>query len=185
MKRHHRLAQRYARVLYDLGRESSELDRVGADLSRVLDVFGEHPELRQRFESLTVSAREKEQLIASVFGDRIHRWVRNLLLLLVRRRREALLDDIGAEFGALCDREAGIVEAEVQAATDLDDDTRRRLEEELACALGARHVRLAVRRVPELLGGLVVKVGDRRLDASLRRRLVQLHRQIVTGDGRT
>ena len=185
MKPQRRLAHRYARVLYDLGRESSELDRVGEDLARVLDVFGEHPELRQRFESLIVPAREKQELIESVFGDRVHRWVRNLLLLLVRRHREALLADIVAEFAALRDREAGILEAEVEAAAELDADTRRRLGEELARALGAREVRLSVRQRPELLGGLVVKIGDRRLDASLRRRLVQLHRQLATGGGRS
>jgi len=177
------LAQRYARVLYDLGRESSELDRLAADLDRVLDVFDEHPELRQRFVSLAVPAREKFELIASVFGDRVHRWVGNLLRLLVRRRREALLPDIVAEFTALRDREAGVVEAEVEAAAELDAATRQRLEEELARTLGARRARLAVRVRPELLGGLVVKVGDRRLDASLRRRLLQLHRQLATGGG--
>ncbi|QIA26229.1 ATP synthase F1 subunit delta [Thermaerobacter sp. PB12/4term] len=175
------LAQRYARVLYDLGRESSELDRLAADLARVLDVFGEHPELRQRFESLAVPARDKQQLIESVFGDRVHLWVGNLLRLLVRRRRENLLPDIVAEFTALRDREAGVLEAEVEAAAELHAATRQRLEEELARSLGARQVRLAVRVRPELLGGLVVKIGDRRLDASLRRRLVQLHRRLATG----
>jgi len=184
MKPRRRLAHPYARVLYDLGRESSELDRVAEDLNRVLDVFAEHPELRERYESLTVPARDKQALVESVFGDRVHRWVRNLLLLLVQRRRESLLADIVAEFAALRDREAGIVEAEVEAATELDDDVRRRLGEQLARIFGAREVRLKVRQAPELLGGLVVKIGDRRIDASLRRRLVQLHRRLVEAGGR-
>ena len=80
-------------------------------------------------------------------------------------------------------KQLGVLEAEVEAAAELDAATRQRLEEELARTLGARRVRLAVRVRPELLGGLVVKVGDRRLDASLRRRLLQLHRQLATGGG--
>jgi len=174
-----RVARRYAAALFALVRERGAVDRFVAELERVLRELREQPLLRVMLEHPRVARERKEQLLQQAFGG-LSREVRNLLRLLVRKRREPYLAAIHAELVRLRDEAEGVRRVEVRAAIPLPDDLRQQLHQRLERALGSR-VRMQVEVQPELLGGLVVQIGERRLDASLRRRLQLLRERIAAG----
>jgi F-type H+-transporting ATPase subunit delta len=106
--------------------------------------------------------------------------VRNLILLLVRRRRIEQLPRVVAEFIRLDDRRQGITHATATSAAPLTDPETRALTARLEQMTGGR-VELATDIDPDLLGGLVVRVGDRLIDGSVRGRLERLRNQLASG----
>ncbi|HET9051429.1 MAG TPA: ATP synthase F1 subunit delta, partial [Candidatus Dormibacteraeota bacterium] len=97
----------------------------------------------------------------------------NLVRLLVQRRRTDLLPRILEQYDRLADRASGRVRAEVTTAVALDRDQEARLRQELARHLGG-DVQTTVRQDPGIIGGLVVRIGDRVIDSSVRTRLREL-----------
>lgn len=174
-----RVARRYAEALFDLGRERGALEAYAAELARVAQAVRDEPRLRALLENPRVPQARKQQLLEEAFAD-LQPAVRNLLRLLVRKRRETYIGAVAAELERLRDQAAGIAAAEVRVAVPLAEDETERLQRRLERAFG-RRLRLSVRVQPELIGGLVVQVGDRRIDASLRRRLQALRERIATG----
>ncbi len=104
----------------------------------------------------------------------------NLFRLLRRKRRIALGPSIASYFGEMWDAERGVVRAELRTAVELDDERRQQIAGELTRRAGGT-VELTARVEPELLGGAVVRVGDRLIDGSARTRLRALRAQLVSG----
>lgn len=178
---HSRVARRYAAALFQLGRERGELEGYVADLEGIVRALDEQPALRSLLENPRIQPRRKEELLRQSFGG-VSEAVRNLLRLLVRKRREAYVRAIWSELVRMRDEAEGIARAEARVAVELAPQEVDALRQRLERALG-RRLRLQVRVQPELIGGLVVQIGDRRLDASLRRRLQALRERIAAGDG--
>lgn len=101
----------------------------------------------------------------------------NLFRLLRQKSRLALGPSIASFFRELLDAERGILRAEVTSASPLDDDQRRRLLDKLTRETG-KQVELETRVDPSLIGGLVVRIGDRMIDGSTRHRLRSLRTQL-------
>ena len=101
----------------------------------------------------------------------------NLMRLLRRKKRLALGGSIASFYRELLDIERGIVRVEVTSATPLDDAQRQRLLEKLASETG-KQVELEMRVDPSILGGIVVRIGDRMVDGSTRQRLRSLRTQL-------
>ena len=106
--------------------------------------------------------------------------VRNLILLLVRRHRIEQLPRVAAEFRRLDDARQGITQATATSAVPLDPDEVRALTARLEQSTGGR-IALDVQVDPSLLGGLVVRVGDRLIDGSVRGRLERLRNRLISG----
>lgn len=176
-----RVGRRYAAALFEIGRERGRVDRYLDELRGVLAALRAQRALRGLLENPRVPVARKEELVRQAFPG-LSAEVASLLRLLLRKRREGYLEAVVAELQRLRDEAAGIASAEVRTAVPLAGEDAERLRERLERALGRRlRLRLEVR--PELIGGLVVQVGDRRLDASLRRRLQLLGERIAAGAG--
>ena len=107
-------------------------------------------------------------------------WLRNLLLLLMRRRRLAHAGRVAADFRRLYNRRAGIVEATATSAAPLSADEVRTLRERIAAIAGTgRQVDLQLAVDPSLLGGITVRLGDKLIDGSVRGRLERLRGQLA------
>ena len=104
----------------------------------------------------------------------------NFLALLIQRRAVTLLPRIQREFQALADAARGVQRVEVRSAIDLDQGEQQRIQELLVAWL-EKDVRLTTRLEPELLGGLVMHIGDHLLDGSARGRLEALRRSLIAG----
>jgi len=168
------LALRYATALYDLADERAALDLVADDLRSLRTLIAESADLRRMILSPVIGRADQGKAIA-VLAERaaLQPLTRNFLGLLARNRRLFALPAMIERFLAALAFRRGEVTAEVAAAQALSPAQRDRLGEQLRRAVGQKvSVELSVD--PSLLGGLVVKIGSRMVDASLKGKLRRL-----------
>jgi F-type H+-transporting ATPase subunit delta len=168
------LADRYATALFDLADERRSLDQVSGDLRLVRAMLNESPELRRLVRSPILSRVEQGRAITAI-AERagLSPLMRSFLGLVAQNRRlfavPAMIDAFLARLAA----RRGEITAEVAAAQALTPAQLDAVNEQLRKAMGSK-VAVEVRVDPALLGGLVVKVGSRMVDASLRSKLHRL-----------
>jgi F-type H+-transporting ATPase subunit delta len=168
----------YARALFEAALEEGRLERVHEELTDFAATVAEVDELRSMLESPELESRSKAALLQEVLGD-ADELVRNFLLLLAEKGRAAELFEIVREFEALVAREQGILDVELTTAVELSQQDFDDLVERVGKASG-RKVRASRAVDPSLVGGLVLQVGSRRLDASIRGRLDRLRQELTT-----
>jgi F-type H+-transporting ATPase subunit delta len=173
------IARRYARAAVDsaAGKGSAEVERLAAGLTDFRDAYRESEELRELIHN-PVFEDEREQVLGRVLdGLGLSDDARGLVRLLAERGRVNILDSVTAEVEAIADERAGRVRAHVATALALTDKQRERVGKALERRLG-RTVLVTEHVDPELLGGLVCRVGDLTLDSSVRRQLEVLREQL-------
>jgi F-type H+-transporting ATPase subunit delta len=136
------------------------------------------PELQEILRNPQLDRRAKSAAIDAVAGD-ADPLVRNLLRLLVEKGRAAETDEIAAEFERLAAIEEGQLTVELTTAFELTDDEARTIVEQIERASG-RKIEATRSVEPELIGGIVLQAGSRRVDASVRGRLERLSRELAT-----
>jgi len=167
------VASRYAQALFDIACEQDTVDKWQAELEQVAEALGTSGDLQRALYHPRVTSSQKHALLAGVFEGRISKTPLDFLFLLVDRHREIYLADIVARFTALADARRGVVEAEVDSTLELSAAEKERLTAIME-KVTARKVRAKYQVNPALIGGVVVRIGDRVLDGSLRTRLVRL-----------
>jgi F-type H+-transporting ATPase subunit delta len=171
------IAEVYARALFEVAKENDDLDRIHDELNEFTDALSEDTELQQFFFSPYFSAAEKKEGVEKVVTGANEHFV-NFLKLLTERHRMPVLFRIRNAFNVLWAEENRLLPVSVTAAVDLDQslvkDIGKRIEEQTG-----RKVELSSKTDPEVLGGLVVQVGNMVLDASVRNRLEQLRKQVA------
>ena len=168
------VAGRYATALFELALEEKALDRVAADLDRFSQAFDASGDLARLVKSPVFSAEEQARALAAVLENlAIEGLTRNFLLLLAKNRRLYAAPDTIRAFRALLARHRGETSASVTSASKLTESQVTALKQALKAALD-KEVALEQRIDPSLLGGLVVKVGSRMIDTSLRTSLNSL-----------
>lgn len=161
-------ADRYASALFDLAKQDGALDAVQGDLRGLGALMTEHEALRRAIGNPAVSAEEKAAVFDAVaVAVNASPLVRNLLGVMARNRRAKALPGVIAAFDAMVAKENGVVSAHVASAVPLEDGEIAALAEALKSTVG-QSVELTSEVKPELLGGLVVQVGSRLYDSSLR-----------------
>jgi F-type H+-transporting ATPase subunit delta len=165
------VARRYAEAYFDLAREAGRIDAWRDDLARAVEML-ENPTVAEALRNPRVHIRDRVRLMMDLL-DGLQQPTRNLVRLLVERGRAGVLPTVLSRYQALADAASGLTRVEVVAAVPVDEALERRIAEVLGERLGGR-VRTTVRQDPDILGGLVVRIGDRVIDTSLRTRLQQL-----------
>lgn len=173
------IARRYARAIFELARAQGALEQVQGQLELVSGVLGPAEVLGKIFRNRLVPPEEKKALLIKVLADRVSSPVLAFLQVIIDKHRENYLPEIVAEFKSLADEARRILEVEVQTALPLEKSDLEILQRDLEARLGWQ-VRMKTSVAPELLGGLILKVGDRVLDGSVKRRLETLRRQLVS-----
>lgn len=173
-----KLARRYAIAVMTLAREQGAVERVGADLLTISKGIRQAGLAREFFVAPVVERREKERILRETFEGRVHPTALHALLLLVRKRREALLDTIVAEYLALQRTARGIQTLTVQSARALPQAERLRLTSRLE-ALYGKKFELTEVVDPRLIGGVRLMMGDRRIDGTIAGRLNALAYELV------
>jgi F-type H+-transporting ATPase subunit delta len=166
------VAERYASALFDLAVDESSLDRVEGELKGVGSLIDQSTDFRRLVKSPVFSAEEQGRAIAAI-ADRagLGGLTGKFLRLVARNRRLFALPDMVKAFHAMAARHRGEVSAEVTSAYPLSAEQVNDLKAALKAKLG-KDVALDQRVNPAILGGLVVKVGSRMIDTSLRTRLM-------------
>jgi F-type H+-transporting ATPase subunit delta len=166
------VAERYASALFDLAREDSSIEGIERALAALQGLIDESQDLRRLVESPVFSAEEQERAIGAV-ADRLGgpNLIGNFLRLLARNRRLFALPGAIRAFSEMAAQHRGEVTAEVTSAHALSAEHVSELKRALKEKLG-KDVALHARVNPAILGGLIVKVGSRMIDTSLRTRLM-------------
>lgn len=169
------VARNYAEALFAAG------DQFGEVLDAVAGAIQADERIAITLESPRVSKTAKGQILARALkGEAPVEFVR-FLQAVVRRGRQGLLAEIAQEYQVLLDQKLDRVHAGVTLVDDADARMQKQVVERLTKALG-REVRAYFRSDPRILGGVVVRVGDRIYDGSVRRRLTAIQRRMLTGE---
>ena len=168
------LSGRYASALFDLASEAGSVTAVESDLDRLAAALDESAELRALIRNPEVS----REALGRVFGGlsdhlKLAELTKNFLGVLARNRRAAELPAAIRAFHMIAAAQRGEVTAEVASAHPLTDEQLATLEQKLRAREG-RTVKVRTKVDPDLLGGLVVTIGSKRIDSSIRSRLNSL-----------
>jgi F-type H+-transporting ATPase subunit delta len=169
-------AKRYAIAAFELAQERGETDAWLKAVREIAEFMGD-TEVRRVLENSRVSQEPKMSLIAAALSD-LPALPLNLARLLVRKNRTALAPEIAAQFEQLIEAQRGVSRARAVTAVPMADAERDSLARRLREQTG-REVLLETEVDPELLGGVVVQIGDRLIDASTRARLRALRESLI------
>jgi F-type H+-transporting ATPase subunit delta len=168
------VAGRYATALFELALEQRALDQVAVDLDRFNEALDAFDDLLRLVKSPVFSAEEQGRALAAILKElKIEGLTRNFLLLAAKNRRLFATPDMIRAFRAMLARHRGEMSATVTAAAKLTESQVTALRQALKAALG-KEIMLDERVDAGLLGGLVVKIGSRMVDTSLRTKLNSL-----------
>ena len=168
-----KLALRYAEALYQLASEKQALDNVESELALIEKALADYSDLATLLYHPQMPVAAKKETINKVFGPQVSEYVRNFLLLLVDKRREAALPAIIKEFTVLANQARNIAEAEVTTAAPLSEGEKAALAAKLSGVTG-KNIVLRTRVDERLMGGVVVQLGDKLIDGSVVRQLASL-----------
>lgn len=164
------LAQKYAQAVYELAKEKQQLIAVEAQLSIVDQTISGHSELSTFLYHPRVPMAAKKDLIKNVFAQEVTVDVLNFLLLIVDKRRENLLPQIIEQFVALANEERNIAIAEVTTVLPLSEQAETALIQKLTKVVG-KNIQLKKHTDPSIIGGVIVRLGDKLIDGSVKRQL--------------
>ena len=171
------IAQVYARSLFEVAKEHDKLDVVREQLGEIADAIGESHDLQVFFFSPYFSTDEKVEGLRRALQDPDESVV-NFLDLLIEKHRMPALFRIRREFDALWEEENRLLPVQVTSAIELDESTVRQVGDAIGEQTG-RRIELTSEVDPGILGGIVLRVGNSILDASIRNRLEKLRKQVA------
>lgn len=177
------IARNYAEALLALAEKAGNREGWGTLIREVAEAMQRDETLRHFLESPRVSEDEKSRILGKAFQDRMPRLFVRYLQTLVAKRRQMLIPVIADEYFTLLDEVEGRLHATVTVARPLGDADRDQLASQLSRFVGKTVVpHLTVN--PAILGGVVVRIGDRVLDGSVRSRLQRLRGLMLAGAAR-
>jgi F-type H+-transporting ATPase subunit delta len=171
------LARVYSESLFDVAKEHGKLDRIRDELAEFTSALEQNRELSVFFFSPYFSTEEKEAGLKRAIVDADPTFV-NFLELLIENHRMPVIFRARRQFDTLYDREHKRLPVEVTSAVPLDEKVVRTLEQRVREQTG-QNVQLESKVDPDILGGIVLQVGNSILDASIRHRLDQLRREVA------
>jgi F-type H+-transporting ATPase subunit delta len=171
------IAQVYARALFDAAKEREELDEVREELATFADAVDGSRDLQVFLFSPYLSTDEKKEGLRRAIEGASETFL-NFLDVLVENHRMPAIFRIRRRFDELWQEEKRLLPVEITSAVDLDEATVRQVGDTIGEQTG-RSVELSSRVDPDILGGIVVRVGNVILDASIRNRLEQLRKQVA------
>lgn len=170
-------AKRYGQAAFDVAREHDLVDQWETDFQMISDILGD-PGMMDYFQSPAVPRGSKVDALTRMLPDDNQVLLRNLLLLLLERRRFHQIHEVAAVFQELVLRERGIVVARVTTAIDLTEDEMSLVKDRLSQILG-KQIEVLPQVNPEIIGGIVAQIGDDLFDGSVRTQLALLKRRLA------
>lgn len=169
-------ARRYAEAAFDVAGRDGDADRWVQELEEVASAI-QRPEVAAFFQNPDVSMDQKMNSLEGLFGH-VRPHALNLLRILILRQRVHLLPTIVREFVAVKREAEGIAEAYVTVARPIEDSDRHAIAERLGELTGKR-IEIHIDVDPSILGGVVVRIGDKLIDASVAGRLQRLRQEMA------
>lgn len=171
------VAQRYAQALFDIASEQNLIDRLESDLRGVLETLDASRDLARVLYHPQVPAEVKKSILKEIFAGQVSPVILNFFGVVLDARREFFLKAIAEEYFRMANQTRNIVEVTVTSAVPVSSVQKVNLMNALAKMTG-KEIRVHYQEDPEILGGLVIRIGDRIIDASVKRQLERIREQI-------
>lgn len=173
------VAKRYGQALFELASEKEILDQVEKELTLMMSIIDENEELKKISEHQLMPAELKQNIFRKVFTDKVSPITLNFLLLILQKKREKYLNQMVNHFILLANEARGIIKAEVTSAVKLTSEQLDELRKSLEKMTG-KSVLIELKINEAILGGLIVRIGDRIIDGSIITKLQKLENHLKT-----
>lgn len=160
-----RLANRYAKALFELALEQKKLEQVGADMALIAQTIEENRELESMLKSPVIKLEKKENVMKSIFGKSTDPISLRFMMLVAKKSREEYLAYFAKEFTHIFNDYKGLIDAWVTTSDTIDQEVKDAILV-LLKKISGKEIILHENKNADLLGGFIVKVGDYQYDAS-------------------
>ncbi|OPY59673.1 MAG: ATP synthase subunit delta [Pelotomaculum sp. PtaU1.Bin035] len=167
------VAGRYSAALYEIASESNQVDQIEEELKAVNAILQENAGLQKILYHPRIAAAAKKELLGQLFKGKISGLTLDFIDLLVDRRRETFLGDIASEFIARANAARNIVAARVTSVVDLQDQEKGEFGR-LLSKLTGKKVQVSYATDPSLIGGVLIRIGDKVIDGTIKAKLTAL-----------
>lgn len=168
----------YAQALYEIAADKGITDQVGQELQAITYLVEGSKDLEKLLFHPTVSADKKKRLFECLLSGDSSDLIKTFLFLLIDKRREKLITVLFASYRSISRKVKGIVVAEVQSTIQMTDDNLDKLKSTLEKLL-SKTVEIETLIDPKILGGLVIRIGDKLIDGSVRSKLSGLKKKLM------
>ncbi len=168
------IAQPYAQALMSVAQSKNSTEQLGEDVRILQKLLQSSKQLSGFMDNPFIDLDKKKAVLSQVLGEGANPYLHNFLMLLVDRRRISLLEPICQQYLVLLRQSNQTVLAEVISAVELTPEQQQSIRDKVIAMTKAREVELDTQIDPELIGGVIIKVGSQVIDASLRGQLRRL-----------
>jgi F-type H+-transporting ATPase subunit delta len=172
------VARSYAEALFELGQRTGRHQEFAASMQAIEALLAADARVRNFLYSPQLDAATKKAALKRALGGRVHPHFLNFLMIVLDKRRQRLLPEIGPAYRTLLDEHLGLLNVRVTLAHEPDERAEEEITTELSRILG-RKVIPHIDVDSGILGGIVVRYGDRLMDGSLRRKLMRLRSRML------
>ncbi len=173
------IVEPYADALMSVAKDQNLVEDFGKDVDLILSVLSSSEDLRKFFAVPVIDDSAKKQMLTTLFGTQIHSTVLNFLMILIAHRRILFLEAICRQFKALLRKMNNVALAEITSAIPLNSSQEDTLRQKVTSLTKANSVELSVKLNPDLIGGVIIKVGSQVIDASIRGQLRRLSSRLT------
>lgn len=175
------LATKYSRAIFELAQEENKLDAYNKDLTQIQQDLFSLPEAVKFFQNPLIPHQAKKDLLIKAFKKEVSDNVMNFLMLLVDRNRIGIFNEIYEIFTGLKNQAQGILVADVVTAFPLTKQQETQLSKKLSSVTGKK-IQIRKHEDTSILGGVIVTIGDKRIDGSAAGRLRSLKNTLAVGN---
>ena len=172
------LAIKYSRAMFLLAQEEGKLAEYGQELQSLASDIEGAPELKAYLESPMIPRQAKQEAVQKIFAGELSPMMMNFLRFLLDKQRISILSEIAQQYENFANEAQGILVADVTTARALSDSLDEKFKAKLGEITGKK-IKLRKHLDEKLLGGAVVRMGDKRIDGSLTSRMKALEAQLL------
>jgi F-type H+-transporting ATPase subunit delta len=170
----------YAVALMSIAKDSNIVDQIAGDVDFLLDALRNSEDLQALVANPLINGDLKKSILKQVTEGRVQNVFSNFLMLLVDRRRLFVVEGICQHFQAMMRELRNTILAEVTSTIELNDAQQEQVKQKVKGMTGASSVELATKIDPDLLGGVIIKIGSQVLDASIRGQLRRINASLTS-----
>ena len=168
----------YAQSILDLANEQKQAEPIGQELVSLKQILDENPQILEIFTNPAIGADERDQLLERAFKGKIAPLLFNTLGVLNQHNRLGLITQIAQAYDELLDKQLGKIEVDLTVAQKLDAAQLEKAKQRISQALG-RDAIVHQYVDDNIIGGMIVRVGDKLIDASVRYQLAAMKKQLL------
>lgn len=167
------VSKTYSEALFEVALEENKMDLFLDELSFVLETFEIHGDFYELFKTPLVKVDEKKEVIEKVFGDKLSKEMNNFLKIIIDKRRGHFIEQIKWSYEDMVNKHKGIVKAVAITAVPLKKEDKMILQNKLSSLTG-KTVNLSNEIEESVVGGILIKIGDKVIDGTIKSRLEEM-----------